>query len=119
MAFIKGLMSTNERTVMLRRGWDLEVLPDVEQAEGSEDIKECELYVDSDMFEILDGNEWDGGAAVLDTWRRLWRKAVSRGKTDLEFRAWSEKLLCNLLDPEQCGTVVSAFKLTKELEIEW
>jgi len=63
MAWIVGHTTEAERTELRRRGWGLKTPPKCYQADlGVEDgIESVEVYVDTNLFEIMSGPDWDKG----------------------------------------------------------
>jgi hypothetical protein len=77
MAFIMGLLSEKEERELTRRGWDVEV-PDSEIAKSlclnSGVDKFRMVWVDNDMFDIMNGPDWDKGEKVHARKKVLRRK---------------------------------------------
>jgi hypothetical protein len=61
MAYIIGILTTEERKTLEDRGWDIEKAPaELEDALlDHEASKMCMVWVDSDMFAIMNGPDWD------------------------------------------------------------
>ena len=94
MALLKGLMNQSERAILKARGWDLTVLPESEQSSmpgtGKDEDLMCEVFVESNMFEIMDSSEWEGGYEEGHPLplRKTWRDAVLDEMTSLEYSEW-------------------------------
>jgi hypothetical protein len=64
MAYIIGLLSAEEEAELKRRGWTVEQAPNVDfdTGESSNFPRSMRMvWVDQDMFKIMDGPDWDKG----------------------------------------------------------
>jgi hypothetical protein len=77
MAYIIGLLTQEEITELERRGWDMEDVPPavLEELQGTpidppDEVTAAEFgiatiwkmaWVDSSVFEVMDGPDWDKG----------------------------------------------------------
>lgn len=61
MAWLIGLMSGSEEAELKRRGWEVENAAEI----GFPDKKHRAVFVDSGMFDIMDGVGWEEGARHL------------------------------------------------------
>jgi hypothetical protein len=64
MAYIVGLLSDQEEAELKRRGWEVEPAPNVDFDTGktSNFLRSMRMvWVDQDMFKIMDGPDWDKG----------------------------------------------------------
>jgi hypothetical protein len=65
MAYIIGLLSDQEEAELKRRGWTVEQAPKVDFDTGMASNLPASMrmvWVDQDMFKIMDGPDWDKGA---------------------------------------------------------
>jgi hypothetical protein len=56
MAYIIGLLSPEEEQILIERGWEIEEAPD---CLSSDHGRLKMVWVDSDMFAIMSGPDWD------------------------------------------------------------
>lgn len=84
MAWIVGDLNPSEKKILAGRGW---LIQDAEAIFGKEFKGASRCYVDSDMFLVMDGPDWQDGGSMSQE-RADWRRAVAAGETDLDFRAW-------------------------------
>lgn len=64
MAYIIGLLSDQEEAELRRRGWTVEPAPkvDFDTGQTSNFPRSMRMvWVDQDMFKIMDGPDWDKG----------------------------------------------------------
>jgi hypothetical protein len=64
MAYIVGVLSPEEEAELERRGWEVELAPEVDFDTGkiSRPFQRLRMvWVDQDMFKIMDGPDWDKG----------------------------------------------------------
>lgn len=64
MAYIVGLLTKAERDELERRGWELEPAPAELSLKGYPHDSSTQMrmvWVDADMFAIMDGPDWDKG----------------------------------------------------------
>ena len=66
MAYIIGIATPKEITELKRRGWRIEDPPpqlkvDVAGAPFPIEDKWIMIYVDNDLFSIMDGDDWEKG----------------------------------------------------------
>ena len=61
MAYIIGFLSAEEQTELERRGWEVEDAPRVDYDNNVTSASEAMkmVWVDQDMFKIMDGPDWD------------------------------------------------------------
>jgi hypothetical protein len=68
MAYIIGLLDETERKELERRNWEIEPAP-AELIPDSMPLKDrarmAMVWVDSSMFEIMNGPDWDKGEGVI------------------------------------------------------
>lgn len=77
MAWLIGLMSGSEEEELKRRGWEVENAAEI----GFPDRNHRAVFVDNDMFDIMDGVGWEEGARHLRARRLVDElKALMRGK---------------------------------------
>jgi hypothetical protein len=64
MAYVIGLVDDDDRKELERRGWDIEPAP-AELVPDSMSIEDrarmLMVWVDTSMFEIMNGPDWDHG----------------------------------------------------------
>ena len=64
MAYIIGIIDEKEEQELIRRGWEVEV-PSEKLLEALGEMSQSKRYrmtwVDSSMFEVMDGPDWDKG----------------------------------------------------------
>lgn len=92
MAWITGKANASEIKILLARGWDirgqLDRKVEVAAVKGAIDIR---VYVDNDVFRIMDGDAWDKASpkfradTVLASLKNEWREQVLNDKCDSEF----------------------------------
>lgn len=64
MAYLIGFLSNEEEAELVRRGWEIEDAPrvDFDTGKSSNFPKRLRMvWVDQDMFKIMDGPDWDKG----------------------------------------------------------
>ena len=77
MAWLIGLMSVSEEEELKRRGWEVENAAEI----GFPDRYHRAVFVDSGMFDIMDGVGWEEGARHLRARQLVDElKALMRGK---------------------------------------
>lgn len=64
MAYILGYVTDAEIKVLKERGWDIENFGDIKSELIACDNPEmphkfCAVYVDNDMFSVMNGPDWD------------------------------------------------------------
>jgi hypothetical protein len=65
MAYIIGLLSPEEEAELKRRGWTVELAPNVDFDTGNTSHLPHRMrmvWIDQDMFTIMDGPDWDKGS---------------------------------------------------------
>jgi hypothetical protein len=72
MAYIIGLVTHEEEAELLRRGWVIEQPPpslvdDPDEGAPPDGMQMIMIWVDSDLFAIMDGPDWDKGPAKEGT----------------------------------------------------
>ncbi len=98
MAYIVGMLSPEEEAELKRRGWQVELAPDTDFDTGT---RACSfhrmrmVWVDQDMFKIMDGPDWDRGdtgdpreegeAKTGDTLYERWWNSLPREQRALMF----------------------------------
>jgi hypothetical protein len=64
MAYIIGIIDEKEEQELIRRGWEIEV-PSEHLLEALGEMTQSKRYrmtwVDSSMYEVMDGPDWDKG----------------------------------------------------------
>lgn len=66
MAYIVGLCSEEEIKELERRGWDIEEAPkSLTSPDCRDGLKTVMVWVDSSMFVIMDGPDWDKGLSPI------------------------------------------------------
>ena len=64
MAYIIGIIDEKEEQELIRRGWELEE-PSEKMLEALGEMRDSKRYrmtwVDSSMFEVMDGPDWEKG----------------------------------------------------------
>ena len=118
MACITGLAHASEIRILVARGWDLRDSQDRQLSAG--DVKpgdpaiEVRVYVDNDVFRIMDGDSWDKASpafradTALAELKRLWRKEVLEDTCDVDFSKFATQHYINpdhrIVGPqESCG----------------
>lgn len=69
MAYVIGLLSPEEETELVRRGWELEDAPAQlipEDMELKDRGRMKMVWVDSSMFEVMNGPDWEKGPTLVD-----------------------------------------------------
>lgn len=69
MAYIIGLLSPEEEAELKRRGWTVELAPNVDFDTGNSSHLPHRMrmvWIDQDMFTIMDGPDWDKGSPAAD-----------------------------------------------------
>lgn len=64
MAYIVGLLTAEEEAELRRRGWEIEDAPAFDFDTGGRVLGSRRMrmvFVDQDMFKIMDGPDWDKG----------------------------------------------------------
>lgn len=63
MAYIVGLLTIDEEQELVRRGWVMERAPDalIDEETGAEPERMKMVWVDSSMFTVMSGADWDKG----------------------------------------------------------
>jgi hypothetical protein len=59
MAYLIGLVDEDEKKELERRGWELEDPP--AELVGEHDKEMVMVWVDQDLFKIMDGPDWEKG----------------------------------------------------------
>lgn len=59
MAYIVGLATEQEIEELERRGWDIEDPPEQLKSEEKDGHKSIMVFVDADLFQIMDGPDWE------------------------------------------------------------
>lgn len=68
MAYIVGLVTPEEEEELERRGWVIESPPTELRTEGEGDgMRTIMVFVDSNLFTIMDGPDWDKVPAKENT----------------------------------------------------
>ena len=65
MAYIVGLLGAEEEAELKRRGWTVEQAPPIDFDTGKPLRWHSQMrmvWVDQDMFKIMDGPDWDKGS---------------------------------------------------------
>ncbi len=62
MAYIVGLLSPEEKQELERRGWEIEAAPkDLIPPEPTPGKEMAMVFVDTSMFDVMSGPDWDKG----------------------------------------------------------
>jgi hypothetical protein len=61
MAYIIGLLTAAEQKELERRGWEVEDAPRVDYDSNGSRLSMKMVWVDQDMFKVMDGPDWDKG----------------------------------------------------------
>ena len=62
MSYIAGYVFKNEKAELERRGWEFEAAPkELIPDETIPDMEYVMVWVDIDLFEIMDGPDWEKG----------------------------------------------------------
>lgn len=87
MAYIIGLVTPEEEAELTRRGWEVEPAPGVDFDTGTAwryPNRMRMVWVDQDMFKIMDGPDWDKGdpekqgeGRIGDTRCELWWNSLT------------------------------------------
>jgi hypothetical protein len=98
MAYIIGLLSDQEEAELKRRGWTVEQAPKVDFDTGMTSNFPGSMrmvWVDQDMFKIMDGPDWDRGntgdpgqkgeVKTGDTLYERWWNSLTRDQRALMF----------------------------------
>jgi hypothetical protein len=98
MAYIIGLLSDQEEAELKRRGWTVEQAPNVDFDTGMTSNFPGSMrmvWVDQDMFKIMDGPDWDRGntgdpgqkgeVKTGDTLYERWWNSLTREQRALMF----------------------------------
>ena len=59
MAYLIGLVNEDEKKELERRGWEFEEPP--AELVGEHDKEMVMVWVDQDLFKIMDGPDWEKG----------------------------------------------------------
>ena len=110
MAWITGKANASEIKILLARGWDIRDQLDrkIDMAAVKESI-DIRVYVDNDVFRIMDGDTWDQASPVFRAntvfaeLKRRWREKVLADECDLDFTAFSEQNLGAALNSAEYG----------------
>ena len=68
MAYIVGILTATEEAELKRRGWEVEEAPPIDFGTGTRSLPSKPMrmvWVDQDMFKIMDGPDWDKGPTDL------------------------------------------------------
>ena len=110
MAWITGKANASEIKILLARGWDIRDHRDLkfDPAEVKEPI-DIRVYVDNDVFRIMDGDTWANASGefrqstVLARLRNDWRKDVLDGTCSLDFREYLDQHLAEIMNGIETG----------------
>lgn len=79
MAYIVGYVTAEERAELERRGWEVEeasrynLVGDNDEylfTKPDPEMQPVVIWVDSDLFEVMDGPDWEKGEEESETKRR-------------------------------------------------
>jgi len=68
MAYIVGLCSKKEIIELERRGWEIEEPPrSLKSKDRYDGMRTVMVWVDSSMFDVMNGPDWDKGQSPIPT----------------------------------------------------